>query len=82
MVSVFPLPAIREAIANSLIHQDFFHTGTGPVIEIFSNRVEITNPGTPLVDVMRIIDNPPKSRNEKLASVMRRLNMCEELGRG
>ena len=82
MVSVFPLPAIREAIANSLIHQDFFHTGTGPVIEMFSNRVEITNPGRPLVDVMRIIDNPPKSRNEKLASVMRRLNMCEELCRG
>lgn len=81
-VSTFPLPAIREAIANSLIHQDFFLTGTGPVIEIFDNRVEVTNPGTPLVDIMRIVDNPPKSRNEKLASIMRRLNMCEELGRG
>lgn len=45
-------------------------------------RVEVTNPGTPLVDIMRIIDNPPKSRNEKLASLMRRLNMGEELGRG
>lgn len=42
----------------------------------------MTNPGTPLVDVLRIIDNPPKSRNEKLASLMRRLKMCEELGRG
>lgn len=81
-ISTFPLPAIREAIANSLIHQDFFLTGTGPVIEIFENRVEVTNPGTPLVDIMRIVDNPPKSRNEKLASIMRRLNMCEELGRG
>lgn len=81
-ISIFPLPAIREAIANSLIHQDFFMTGTGPIIEIFDNRVEVTNPGTPLVDIMRIVDNPPKSRNEKLASIMRRLNMCEELGRG
>ncbi|MBE6313967.1 MAG: transcriptional regulator [Bacteroidales bacterium] len=81
-LSTFPLPAIREAIANSLIHQDFFLTGTGPVIEIFENRVEVTNPGTPLIDIMRIVDNPPKSRNEKLASIMRRLNMCEELGRG
>lgn len=81
-ISKFPLPAIREAIANSLIHQDFFLTGTGPIVEIFDNRVEVTNPGTPLVDIMRIIDNPPKSRNEKLASLMRRLNMCEELGRG
>lgn len=81
-VSTFPLPAIREAIANSLIHQDFFITGTGPLIEVFDNRVEVTNSGIPLVDVMRIVDNPPKSRNEKLASIMRRLNMCEELGRG
>lgn len=81
-VSKFPMPAIREAIANSLIHQDFFITGTGPLIEVFDNRVEVTNSGTPLVDIMRIVDNPPKSRNEKLASLMRRLNMCEELGRG
>lgn len=80
--SKFPLPAIREAIANSLVHQDLYITGAGPVVEIFDNRIEITNPGTPLVDILRIIDNPPKSRNEKLASLMRRLKMCEELGRG
>lgn len=35
-----------------------------------------------MIDVMRILDNPPRSRNEKLASLMRRLKMCEELGRG
>ena len=80
--SAFPLPAIREAIANALIHQDFYIAGAGAVIEIFSNRVEVTNPGVPLIDIFRIIDNPPKSRNEKLASLMRRLGMCEELGRG
>lgn len=80
--SVFPLPAIREAIANSIIHQDFFVTGAGPVIELFDNRIELTNPGVPLIDIMRIVDNPPKSRNEKLASIMRRLGLCEELGRG
>lgn len=81
-ISSIPVPAIREAIANSLIHQDFFVTGSGPVIEIFGNRIEITNPGVPLIEIKRIIDNPPKSRNEKLASSMRRLGMCEELGRG
>lgn len=81
-ISKFPLPSIREAIANSLIHQDLYITGAAPVVEIFENRVEVTNPGTPLVDVLRIIDNPPKSRNEKQASLMRRLKMCEELGRG
>lgn len=80
--SSFPLPAVREAIANAIIHQDFYISGAGPVIEVFANRIEVTNPGTPLVEIMRIVDNPPKSRNEKLASLMRRLRMCEELGRG
>lgn len=80
--SSYPILAIREAIANALIHQDFSISGTGPVVEIFDNRIEITNPGKPLVDIKRIVDNPPKSRNEKLAALMRRLRMCEELGTG
>lgn len=80
--SAYPILAIREAVANALIHQDFAITGTGPVVEIFQDRMEITNSGVPLVDIKRIIDNPPKSRNEKLASLMRRLRMCEELGTG
>ena len=80
--STFPMASVREAVANSLVHQDLYITGAGPILEVFDNRIEVTNPGTPLVDILRIIDNPPKSRNEKLASLMRRLKMCEELGRG
>lgn len=78
----YPILAVREVVANALIHQDFSVRGAGPVVEIFENRIEVTNPGAPLVDVSRIIDNPPKSRNEKLAALMRRLGMCEELGTG
>ena len=80
--SAYPMLAIRETVANALIHQDFSVSGTGPTVEVFANRIEITNSGIPLIDVKRIIDNPPKSRNEKLASIMRRLRMCEELGTG
>ena len=80
--TAYPLPVLREIIANALIHQDFSITGSGPLIEIFENRIEVTNQGTPLVDILRIVDNPPKSRNEKLASLMRRLRICEELGTG
>ena len=81
-ITAYPLLALREAIANALIHQDFAISGAGPIVEIFDKRIEITNPGIPLVDIKRIIDTPPKSRNEKLASLMRRLRMCEELGTG
>ena len=76
----YPPTAIREVLANALIHQDLTVTGAGTTIEIFDARIEVTNPGIPLVDINRIIDNPPKSRNEKLSRLMRRFNLCEELG--
>lgn len=81
-VKVYPEVAIREFVANALIHQDFSVTGTGVMVEIFSDRIEITNLGIPLVDVNRFIDTAPKSRNESMASLMRRLNICEERGSG
>lgn len=81
-VKMYPEIAIRELVANALIHQDFTIRGTGPMIEIFSDRMEITNPGIPLIDTLRFIDEPPQSRNEALASFMRRVNICEERGSG
>ena len=81
-VPMFPELAVRELVANALIHQDFFQTGTGPMVEIFEDRIEITNPGEPLVDTNRFVDTPPKSRNEALASLMRRFRICEERGSG
>ncbi|WP_303817184.1 ATP-binding protein [Selenomonas ruminantium] len=79
---VYANQAVREIVANALIHQDFSITGAGPMVEIFSNRIEITNPGRPLVDVLRIVDTPPRSRNEKLSALMRRMGVCEESGTG
>jgi len=79
---MYPELAVRELVANALIHQDFFVKGAGPMVEIFSDRMEITNPGTPLVDTERFLDTPPKSRNESIASFMRRIGVCEERGSG
>ncbi len=81
-VPMFPELAVRELVANALIHQDFFLTGAGPMVEIFDNRIEITNPGEPLVDTQRFVDTPPKSRHEAVASLMRRFRICEERGSG
>jgi ATP-dependent DNA helicase RecG len=81
-VRMYPETAIRELVANALIHQDFSVTGSGPMVEIFADRMEITNPGEPLVDTLRFIDTPPRSRNEGLAAMMRRMEICEEGGTG
>jgi predicted HTH transcriptional regulator len=81
-VTTFPELAIRELVANAMIHQDFSISGAGPMVEVFTDRVEITNPGAPLVRTERFVDSPPRSRNEALASMMRRIGVCEERGSG
>ena len=78
----FPKPAVRELVGNALIHQDFSVTGAGPMVELFEGRIEITNPGEPLVETRRFLDSPPTSRNEALTSLMRRFLICEERGSG
>lgn len=79
---MYPLLAVRELVANVLIHQDFSITGTAPMVEIFKDRIEITNPGKPLISPLRFIDHKPQSRNEKLEHFMRRIGICEERGSG
>jgi predicted HTH transcriptional regulator len=81
-VSMYPELAVRELVANAIIHQDYSLTGTSPLIEIFNDRLEITNPGEPLMAADRFVDTPPRSRNEALASLMRRVGICEERGSG
>jgi len=77
----YPRKAVRELVGNAIVHQDFAVRGTGVTVEIFDNRIEITNPGLPLLDVDRFIDEN-QSRNEKFASALRQLRICEERGHG
>jgi ATP-dependent DNA helicase RecG len=83
-VSGFPDLALRELVANALIHQDFSITGAGPMIGIFDDRIEVTNPGSLLPGKRpdRLIGTTPESRNEKLAWSFRRYRICEERGTG
>ena len=81
-VNSIPVSAIRELVANALIHQDFSIPGTGPMVEIFDDRIEITNPGKPLIPQERFVDHPPQSRNERLAQATRLLGISEERGSG
>lgn len=80
--TLFPQIAIREVIANALIHQDMTISGAGVQVELFDNRLEVSNPGESLTPIERIIDLPPRSRNEAMAGLMRRMGLCEEQGSG
>ena len=77
----YPKKAIREILGNALVHQDLAERGTGITVEIFDDRIEVTNPGLPILPVDRFIDEN-QSRNEKFADALRQLGICEERGHG
>lgn len=74
--------AIRELLANAMIHQDLQQRGTNPMVEVFKNRIEFSNAGAPLVAIERIVDSVPVSRNENIAGFMHKCGICEERGSG
>ena len=77
---MYPEIAIRELVANMIVHQDFFILGS-PMVEIYSDRIEFSNPGVPIIQSDRFIDEYAP-RNDLLADIMRRMRFCEEKGSG
>lgn len=81
---IYDLPevAIRELIANAIVHQDFTVAGKRPTVEIYKDRVRISNAGIPLIDVERFIDGGTQTRNPEFARLMREAKICEQRGSG
>ena len=79
----YPEAAIRELIANAVIHRDYKIIETYAQIKIFNDRLEILNPGSlpPGVTVENIKD-AQFSRNSMMAGRLKDLNYLEEYGRG
>ena len=82
-VKIYPKITVREIIANAIIHQDLHNNHLNPKVEIFTDRIEISNPGmlVPNLSIDRIIDHA-EPKNELLARIMHRLGFCEDRGSG
>lgn len=78
-----PLEALREAVTNALIHRDYSIFGTQITIAVFTDRVEISNPGS-LPKGMEKGDLGKLSvrRNEIIADLFSRMDKGEKLGIG
>ena len=82
-ISDYPPQAVREALVNAVCHRDYFHYGSQTLIEIYSNRLEISNPGG-LPSGLSEADFGQRSlaRNPLLASLLHRANYMERAGTG
>lgn len=82
-IELYPEVALRELVGNALVHQDFEYPsgGTYPTIEIFEDRVEITNGGRPLIEIRKFL-RENSQRNRELSDAMRRLKFAENRGSG
>lgn len=77
-----PDTAFKEAIINALSHRDYYDKGACITIELFSNRVEISNPGG-LTSAIKPDDGTKShSRNPLILGLFERVDMVEKIGSG
>lgn len=78
-----PFEALREAVANALIHRDYSMTGTSLMVEVHEDRVTISNPGG-IPEGMNIKELSLRSvrRNELIADLFSRVDQAERMASG
>ena len=80
----FPVPAVREAIINAVAHADYSQHGAPIRLSVFSDRLEVENPGLlpfglTVEDIQRGIS---KLRNRVIGRVFHELGLIEQWGSG
>ena len=82
---LLPEAAIREALVNAVVHRDYAITGSKVMLEVFSDRVDVSSPGS-LPNHMSVesvrAGGVPRSRNELMANYMVVRRLMEQRGRG
>ncbi|MCE7053897.1 helix-turn-helix domain-containing protein [Algoriphagus sp. AGSA1] len=78
-----PETALKEAIVNALCHRDYYDKGARITVELFKDRVEITNPGG-LTSAITEAEFGTKShsRNPLIFGLFVRIHMVEQVGSG
>lgn len=82
IVPTYPQRAVRELLSNTVIHQDLSDSTEGPMVMMYDNRIEFSNPGVTLIPVERVLNASPKTRNVSLVRLLRQMGLCEEGGTG
>lgn len=79
---VVPDVAIRETLANAIVHRDYTDTSGRVQVDIYADRIEFSNPGTSLVPLSDIENAPPRTRNPLLVNFLKDYGVTEQRARG
>lgn len=78
-----PQTAFREAIINSLCHRDYYEKGAVTMVEIYDDRVVISNPGGLVSSIPKSeFGTKSLSRNPLVFGLMQRIDLVEKVGSG
>ena len=83
---MYPEAACRETLVNAIAHRDYSVEGRGIEVRVYTDRLEIQNPGGLLssvnIDDLRKLTGVHQSRNSLVARVLRETGFMRELGEG
>ena len=79
----YPMKAVREAITNAVMHRDWYFDGANVFVEIYTDRIEVSSPGS-LPKGLTLADLGRKSirRNALVADLLHRIGFIEKAGTG
>lgn len=77
-----PLEALKEALLNAICHRDYSVREMRITVSLFSDRLEITNPGVPPYSVQNRFGFLSWARNRQLFTYFERLHLVEQVGSG
>ena len=79
-----PETALREAVINAVVHADYRHIGMPIRVSVFSDRIQIENPGLLYrgLTIEDLLDGISKLRNRVIGRVFKELHLIEQWGSG
>jgi ATP-dependent DNA helicase RecG len=82
-VPEYPVRALREAITNAVMHRDYFEAGANVFVEIYDDRIEVSNPGGLPKGLTRAeLGTRSIRRNALIADLLQRISFIEKAGTG
>jgi predicted transcriptional regulator containing an HTH domain and an uncharacterized domain shared with the mammalian protein schlafen len=79
---ILPEEALREALANALAHRDYLIQSSCVNIDLYSDRIELSNPGESLVAISDLEKASSKARNPSIMEFLKVYNITEKTARG